>query len=478
MKKILATLTVCTSALLATSTPLHVDLNIYTNKAFLNKQFSLNSQGYITTKIPVFLNLKDIRYQIPQKCSLDKTSLSDVKKVDNINLEDLTSQKKELSYKIDAILAKNTLLKTLTLKDKSDLLQLDATSEFLAQQLVKNFKELDSLKKEILFLDKKIKKENTLLNQFKELTIIYTCKQENEMLNINYPQKEIKSDAFYNINANINSKSVTIEKKANIFYKGVESLAQVDINIYSYGFNQSVAPRPFYPKYLGNQEVARYSKVKSMVAMDSIPKAPNTASNRKVQHQNTQTKSVYKIKDAKLSTGQFNLFLVDKKLLDANFKTVIDAYGTNKAYLEATIKTKKDYQASRANYFLNSNPISSQYINKIQKDKETKLYFGEDDHVQVDKKLVKTLDEKTFFGDKKVSTQNWEYTITNKKPYDTKISFLERVPVSKDADIKVDVFAQPKADSQNAKGKISWDFTLKAGESKKILFGYEISNSK
>ena len=475
MKKIMIGLLYCGIPLLAASTPLHVDLNIYTNKAFLTKQFELKTQGYITTKIPTFLNLTDIRYQIPESCEVDNTVLSNNKKIVNNELEKFINLKSNLTYEVEAIFAKNKLLKTLSLKNQSDLSKIDETSEFLSQHLVENFKEIDKLKKYILSLDKKIKNTNTLLSEFKELTITYTCKQENKILSINYPQQKIKNNSFYNINANINNKSVTIEKKANIFYKGVESLPQVDINIYSYGFNQSVAPRPFYPKYLGGKEVIAYSKMATMAVMG---KTPRKVKQSKAVHQNLKTKSMYKIKDTKLLTSQYNLFTVDKKLINADFKTVIDAYGTNKAYLEATIKTKKDYQGSMAKYFLNSNPISSRHINKIQKDKETKLYFGEDEHIQIKKNLVKTLDEKTFFGDKKISTQNWEYTITNKKPYTTKISFQERVPVSKDGDIKVQLLTQPKADFQNAEGLLRWDFTLEPNKDKKIIFGYEVSNNK
>ncbi len=146
--------------------------------------------------------------------------------------------------------------------------------------------------------------------------------------------------------------------------------------------------------------------------------------------------------------------------------------------MEATIKTKKDYSGAHTNYFLNQNPIAARYMGKIQKNRNTKLYFGEDEHIQIKKELIKTLDEKTFFGDKKISTQNWKYTIINNKPFATDIEFITRIPVSKDADITVKTLAQPKFDSQSAKGKTIWNFKLKKDGKKEIIFGYEVSNSK
>ncbi len=246
--------------------------------------------------------------------------------------------------------------------------------------------------------------------EFKELKTSYTCKSTQSKLKISYPQDSIRYTPFYNISANINNKSLSIEKKATLFYSGVENYENVDLNIYSYRYNQNVAPQHFYPEYLGQKRVAPYAK--TMMAMDSVQKsAPNI---EKIQHQELATKSLYKIKSAKLKANENNLLHVDKEILNASFKTIIDAYGTNRAYMEASIKTKKDYSGAHANYFLNQNPIAARYMGRVQKDKETKIYFGEDEHIQIEKELIKTLDEKTFFGDKKVSTQNWKYTIKNK----------------------------------------------------------------
>lgn len=471
MKRIMILSILFCASVFAASTPLHVSLDIFTNKAFLNKEFALEKYGYISAKVSVSIKLSDIKYQIAKDCSIDKTSLSNTKEVSNEELQNLTQQKTQLQYELKAIHAKNELLKTLSLQNQSDLTKIDETSQFLAQNIITNLSKIDELQQKISDLNKKIASLQTLIKPFKELSVTYTCEQEKQKLTLSYPQKKIKQNSFYNINANTNNKSITIEKKVNIFYAGVENFPQIDINIYSYGFNKNSVPMVFYPKYIGGEKVIAYEKMAAKVLMD----APQQ---RSVTFHELQTKSVYTIKNTHLILGENNLIDVDKKVIDADFQTVIDGYGTNRAYLQATIMTKKDYASSMAKYFLNSKPISSRYLQRIQKEKETKLYFGEDEHIQITKKLIKTLSEKTFFGDKEISTQNWEYTITNKKPWSAKISFLERVPVSKNGDIKVKVFAQPKESSQNAKGLIRWDFSLQPNEEKKIIFGYEISNSK
>lgn len=457
--KTLLTASLMSVSLFATSTPLHVELNIYTNKAFLNKIYKAGQTGEIRTKVPQYISLEQIRYTLDKGCSVENSI------IEKIDTKELTTKKNRLIYKVSALNSKSELLKTLSLKNISENSKIEGISQFLVESLTKNMIEIETLNQEIKEIDKKIKNSN------KELRIGFTCKDENKKLKISYPQKNIKYTSFYDISANIHNKSVTIEKKATLFYRGVEDYEKIDLNIYSYRYNQNIAPQPFYPKYLGQKREVLYAQ-KSM-AMDTMQVSAGV--NMEIKHQDTDTKSFYKIKDIKLKKDIKNLLHVDKVIEDANFKTIIDAYGTNKAYLEATIKTKKDYSGANANFFLNQNPISTRYMKRVQKGVETKLYFGEDEHIQVKRELIKTLDEKTFFGDKKLSTQNWKYTITNKKPYPMDIEFIARVPVSKDADIKVKTLAQPKFNSQSAKGKTIWNFKLDNSREKEIIFGYEVS---
>jgi len=453
---ILSTLTV---SLFSATTPQHVELDIYSNKAFLTKTYDINQSKEITTKIPQYISLEHIRYTLDESCSVESNS---IKKLDT---KELIKRKNEITYKLNALQAKSELLKTISLKDIKDSSKIENITAFLVEGLTKNMLEIEQLNQNIKEINKKIKQTN------KELKVSFICKKKGKNIKITYPLNSIKYIPSYNISANIHNKSVTIEKKATLVYQGIEDYENIDLNIYSYRYNQNVAPQHFYPKYLGQKRAILYAK--KSLAMDSMQ--VSAGENIKVQYLELATKSLYKIQGVKLKKDEKNLLHVNKEIVNADFKIIIDAYGSGKAYLEASIKTKKDYSGAQANFFLNQNPISARYINKIQKSKKTKLYFGEDEHIQIQKELIKTLDEKTFFGDKKISTQNWKYTITNKKPYSVNIEFITRVPVSKDGDIVVKTLAQPKFNSQSAKGKTIWNFKLDSSREKEIIFGYEVS---
>ncbi len=455
-------LSTLTASLVASSTPLHVELDIYSNKAFFNKTYSLSNEGSISTKVPLETKIQSVRYALPKKCNITS---SVIEKLDN---KELSDKKTEIMLGIKALEAKEQLLKTLSLHDVKNSTEIEPITNLLVENLTQNSLKIKNLQDELEELDKELKKAT------QNLKITYTCKVEDEKLKITYPQKGIKYTPFYDISANVNNLSLDIEKKATLFYRGAEDYENADLNIYSYRYNQNTSPQRFYPKYLGQQKNIRSAN--KMMLTDSIQ--TETSNTPKSQHKNLTTKSVYTVTGVALKSGETNLVHIDKETVDASFKSTIDAYGSNKAYLEATFKTSKNYSDAQANFFLDQSPISTRYTKRIQKNRETKLYFGEDEHIVIKKELIKTLDEKAFFGDKKVSTQNWKYTITNEKPYSTNIEFITRVPVSKDGDIKVKTLAQPKFDTQSAEGKTVWNFRLDPMRNKNIIFGFEIMDSK
>ncbi len=470
--KILLLFPTIVASLFATTPLFHAKLDIYSNKTFLNKTYELRESGEITTRVPAQTALASIRYKMQKGCEVQSNTLSNIKKEINPNLQILRDEKRKKSHELEAFIAKDRLLRTISLKEIGDFSKIDRASSYLTKNLIENFTLIDGLKKEIEKIDKKLREIASKKESYRELTTLYTCKTPWKKLKISYPLNGIKYTPFYNINANTNNKSVSIEKKATLYFKSVESFEQIDINIHSYRFNQSVAPQPFRPRFLGQNRIYTSEKIMNK-ALDGVQAV--TMSSPKIQHQESITKSLYKIKSVALQAGKNNLLEIDKEIADASFKSVIDAFGTNRAYLEARFKSQKNYIGARANLFLNQRAIASKHIKRIQKTEDTKLYFGEDEHIQVEKELVKTLDEKTFFGDKKISTQNWKYTISNKKPNSTNIEFIERVPISKDADIVVKTLALPEFDSQSAEGKTIWNFRLEPNRKKEIIFGYEVS---
>ncbi|WP_458700553.1 DUF4139 domain-containing protein [Sulfurospirillum sp. 1307] len=440
-------------SLFASYEPLNVELNLYKNKAILKQSFETNSSS-LSIDIPAFVDLKDIK--IKSICNIKKYELSNnqtFKSSDEIN---------NIIYKIEALRAKNNLLKSIKVDNNFE--EIEKISDYISTKLIENLKNIDDLTNKL----QQIKQNNRFLNEYKKLEVSFTCKENSaNKIEVSFPYKDIKESDFYNIYANTKNKSVSIEKFSSIDYKGIKDLENVDINIYSYAFNENIAPRKFYPRYIGQPTTYKKNMALAMAKADFSAES-------EAFHSELVSKSKYTLKNQKLISNQNNLYMLNKEVLDANFETFIDAYGTNKPYIKATFKSHKNFERGLANLYLDLNPIAKRNIQTIKKESLSTMYFGEDEHIQIKKELIKTLNDKTFFGDKTISTQNWKYSIKNAGKYSKNVNFTEQIPVSKDAEIKVNFIGEPKPSLKSPNGKIQWKFRLEAGESKDIIFGYEI----
>lgn len=423
--------------------------------------------------VPRFLKLEDVRHNLSKDCTLQKRSLSKVQDSDNKELLALLSRKKDLKHEIDAIQAQSTLLKSLSLESRQDINTIEKLSDFLKKSLIANEKEIDGLSKQLKQTEEKIAAFPQ--KEFKHLYLEYTCNKDSGSLTLRYPQNA-RYSMFHTLEARPDQKAVNIKTKAKIFYKAGEDLSDADINLYSYAFNTLSAPRPFYPEYLGERKKEDSKQTRQKVMADAVMQSSQATNN--INHNEDSTKSHYSISGVNLEANQDKLFDLDEETLDAQFANYIDAYGTNRAYIQATFTPKKQYQSAINTLLLDNMLIAKKHFPTFKKDKEAKVYFGENEHIIIEKELIKTLAEKTFFGDTRIATQNWQYTITNTKEYAEDIIFTARTPVSKDANIVVKTTAQPEFDEKTAKGKTQWNFTLEANASKELIFGYEIAQEE
>lgn len=259
MKKSLFLATMVSSALFASQTPLHVELDIYTNKLFLNKTFELSESGSIEIQVPAYTKAEQLRYELDKSCQIDSEKLSSVKEIqEGSELKELKQAYENLELQINRLYAKSNLIKSIKLEKSTDFEQV---STFMMEELHKNDSEITSLKNELELLSEKIHKTQRVNNTYKSLHISFTCKENQAKMKLTYPLEKVGYNAFYDINANINNKSVTIEKKASIDYKGFEDFEEIDFNLYSYTYNQNVNPMKYYPRYIGGETSSTKSEI-------------------------------------------------------------------------------------------------------------------------------------------------------------------------------------------------------------------------
>lgn len=105
--------------------------------------------------------------------------------------------------------------------------------------------------------------------------------------------------------------------------------------------------------------------------------------------------------------------------------------------------------------------------------------FGADDYVKVRYRVVE--DKRGNSGiltTSKTDKKNFEASIRNLHTGPVKVRVLDQIPVSSQQDIKVEPAfdtAPNEKDVLDIRGTVLWDLPMKAGEEKKLAFGYTVS---
>ena len=102
--------------------------------------------------------------------------------------------------------------------------------------------------------------------------------------------------------------------------------------------------------------------------------------------------------------------------------------------------------------------------------------FGPDRRVSVAREDVRQQREESGFGRSQSITYRSTLVVRNNRAQAVRVSLTDRVPVSDDEDIKVEIDdANPLPDVRQSNGVVVWKLELAPGETKKIPFTYTVS---
>ena len=153
------------------------------------------------------------------------------------------------------------------------------------------------------------------------------------------------------------------------------------------------------------------------------------------------------------------------------------------AYLKAKIKnTDKPLLAGQMNIFLEDNYVGNSYIKEIPADKEFDAYLGVDEGISIERKREQNKESATgwfLVGTNKKHSRQFKITVQNFKKEPVKLTLTERVPVSQNEEIKVNlVNLSPDNAIKTKEGFLKWTMDLKPGEKKELTYEYTIEYPK
>ncbi len=110
---------------------------------------------------------------------------------------------------------------------------------------------------------------------------------------------------------------------------------------------------------------------------------------------------------------------------------------------------------------------------------EMELCFGTDDHVKIERELVKRQVNKKVLQERKLNLYAYKIKITNNTNTVKKAEVLDQIPVSKHEEIKVKLDeSRPQPTSTDELNRLTWSVDLTPYETKTILYEFSVDSPK
>ncbi len=459
-------------------------VEIYQNGSFLTKEIvKEQSEKEVEAKVtvPFNISLQDIDIKEAKGCKVEDISLKESKDYSDElqnEIEETKSKITSVNNKIESLKQNNKLLQTLSLnKIKTTAKSIIEISDFQSRKIFSNLNEISKLKKRYDELVKKLSRlqKKRASKFYKTLFVNLSCQNDKTAAAfVKYPF-EIKKELSYNIYADTREKTIQIENRLVLFHSSGEDLKDISVVYASYPKITQIAPTPFYPWYIGvHKRDKSIAMAKESLGISPAPMPTQPA----VSYGKTTANEFYQIEHINLKSGKEERIKLSEDRYKADFSIEIDGYADAHPFITFKFDSKKFYNGSNARFYLDNAFIGSRYFN-LDKKKEQKLYFGEDLNIKVQKKLLKDFTQEPLFSSNRIKTTRiWGYDIKNSHPFDIKVDLIEKTPVSKNEDVKIESISKPKYDKIEPNGKTIFNLFLRSGEAKSIEFGYSIKKPK
>jgi len=181
------------------------------------------------------------------------------------------------------------------------------------------------------------------------------------------------------------------------------------------------------------------------------------------------------------ATGEMKRVQIDDMALDPALTVRTVPKRDEKAYLYAklTIARGTPILPGPVSLFRDATFVGSGRLPLLAPGEEHELGFGVDDSVKVRHAIAEEKrGESGIITSSKTDTRNFRMTVKNLRERPINLVVLDQVPVSQNADIKVEVTGKTAPTKQNLddkRGVVSWEMKLEPDEEKVIEHGYRVT---
>ena len=149
------------------------------------------------------------------------------------------------------------------------------------------------------------------------------------------------------------------------------------------------------------------------------------------------------------------------------------------AYLQAKAKNRPDGATllpGKANVFRDDMFVGTTNLENIAPGQEFKLNLGVDEGIKIDRELVERQVDKKFLGGNRRITFAYRLTVTNLLATPNRIQIDDRIPHSRNEQIKVKVLKLTPPIQVGELGNLTWELDIVANGKTEIYYQFSIEH--
>jgi uncharacterized protein (TIGR02231 family) len=178
------------------------------------------------------------------------------------------------------------------------------------------------------------------------------------------------------------------------------------------------------------------------------------------------------------ATGEAKRVQIDEAALDPALTVRTVPKREQKAYLYAKMAMARGTPIlpGQVSLFRDATFVGNGRLPLLSPGEEHELGFGSDDNVRVRYTVAEEKRAETgIISASKTDTRSYRITVKNQHERPIAVTVLDQIPVSQNADIKVELLGRTAPTKQNVddkRGVLAWEMTLAPDEEKAVEFGY------
>lgn len=180
------------------------------------------------------------------------------------------------------------------------------------------------------------------------------------------------------------------------------------------------------------------------------------------------------------STSETTIVTIDEFNIPAEYEYYSAPLLNPQVFLTAKLKDWEGYDIlpGEANIYFAGSFAGTTYLQPIQTDEEMVISLGVDASIAVERKRINNLKDKSFFGNTRIISRNYEIILKNNKTVPVEITLLDRVPISQNKEIEVEELEYGNASFDKKTGVVTWKVNLSEKGSAKRELKYEVKYPK